>query len=219
MPEGDDIPFSRLLKTKTSEEVARALTSVMCQIVSRAQGAPPVFRTHSDAGKEFVGGAFQREVESCCVWPTMSCPYTPQQNGKTERLVGLIKAATCSLLLHAQLPFQLWSGAILAATFLRRCRSLKLLMPKDRLRMGHTVLIRELPLAADHLLAPRAAEGILANDERSPGGACVMALRDGNASVRVARLPVLKDKEVVCWRLDKGPEDQNIWLSTHGDIR
>ena len=198
-----------MLKTKTSEEVARALTSVMCQIVSRAQGAPPVFRTHSDAGKEFVGGAFQREVESCCVWPTMSCPYTPQQNGKAERLVGLINEATFSLLLHAQLPFQLWSGAILAATFLRRCRSLKLLMPKDRLRI----------LAEDHLLAPRAAEGILANDERSPGGACVMVLRDGNASVRVARLPVLKDKEVVCWRLDKGPEDQNIWLSTHGDIR
>ena len=57
MPEGDDIPFSRLLKTKTTEEVARALTSVMCQIVSLAQGAPPVFRIHSDAGKEFIGGA------------------------------------------------------------------------------------------------------------------------------------------------------------------
>ena len=56
MPEGDDIPFSRLLKTKTTEEVARALTSVMCQIVSLAQGAPPVFRIHSDAGKEFIGG-------------------------------------------------------------------------------------------------------------------------------------------------------------------
>ena len=93
MPEGDDIPFSRLLKTKTTEEVARALTSVMCQIVSLAQGAPPVFSIHSDAGKEFIGGAFQREVESCCVWPTTSTPYTPQQNGKAERLVGLIKAA------------------------------------------------------------------------------------------------------------------------------
>ena len=67
MPEGDDIPFSRLLKTKTTEEVARALTSVMHQIVSLAQGAPPVFRIHSDAGKEFIGGSFQKEVESCSV--------------------------------------------------------------------------------------------------------------------------------------------------------
>ena len=190
MPEGDDIPFSRLLKTTTTEEVARALTSVMCQIVSLAQGAPPVFRVHSDAGKEFIGGAFQREVEPCCVWPTTSAPYTPQQNGKAERLVGMIKAAAGALLLHAQLPLQLWSEAILEATFLRRCRALKLLIPKDRPRMGDTVLVRKPPLPAEHAFAPRAEEGIfLGNDERTPGGARVMVLRNGASSVRVTRLP------------------------------
>ena len=126
MPEGDDIPFSQLLKTKTTEEAARALPSVMRQIVSLAQGAPPVFRIHSDAGKEFIGGSFQREVESCCLWPTMSAPYTPQLNGKAERLAGLIKGAAGALLLHAQLPLQLWNEAVLEATFLRRCRALKL---------------------------------------------------------------------------------------------
>ena len=219
MPEGDDIPFSRLLKTKTTEEVARALTSVMCQIVSLAQGAPPVFRIHSDAGKEFIGGAFQREVESCCVWPTSSTPYTPQQNGKAERLVGLIKAAAGALLLHAQLPLQLWSEAILEATFLRRCRALKLLIPKDRPRMGDTVLVRKPPLPAEHAFAPRAEEGIfLANDERTPGGARVMVLRNGASSVRVTRLPVLKDKQVPRWKLEQGPNGEVVWLSTHGNI-
>ena len=219
MPEGDDIPFSRLLKTKTTEEVARALTSVMCQIVSLAQGAPPVFRIHSDAGKEFIGGAFQREVESCCVWPTSSTPYTPQQNGKAERLVGLIKAAAGALLLHAQLPLQLWSEAILEATFLRRCRALKLLTPKDRPRMGDTVLVRKPPLPAEHAFAPRAEEGIfLANDERTPGGARVMVLRNGASSVRVTRLPVLKDKQVPRWKLEQGPNGEVVWLSTHGNI-
>ena len=220
MPEGDDIPFSRLLKTKTTEEVARALTSVMCQIVSLAQGTPPVFRIHSDAGKEFVGGSFQKEVESCCLWPTMSAPYTPQQNGKAERLVGLIKGAAGALLLHAQLPLQLWSEAVLEATFLRRCRALKLLIPKDRPRMGDSVLIRKPPLPAEHAFAPRAEEGIfLANDERTPGGARIMVIRDGNTSVRVARLPVLKDKPSPRWKLERGPDGQVVWLSTHGDIQ
>ena len=219
MPEGDDIPFSRLLKTKTTEEVARALTSVMCQIVSLAQGTPPVFRIHSDAGKEFTGGAFQREVESCCVWPTSSTPYTPQQNGKAERLVGLIKAAAGSLLLHAQLPLQLWSEAILEATFLRRCRALKLLSPKDRPRMGDTVLVRKPPLPAEHAFAPKAEEGIfLANDERSPARARVMVLREGVSTVRVTRLPVLQDKQVPRWKLERGPNDEVVWLSTHGNI-
>ena len=46
-----------------------------------------------------------------------------------------------------------------------------------------------------------------------------MVLRDGNTSARVARLPVLKDKEIIRRRLEKGPEDQTVWLSTLGDIR
>ncbi|CAE7510622.1 unnamed protein product [Symbiodinium sp. CCMP2592] len=193
--DGVDIPFSRLLFTKQTEEVAKALTSVMCQIVSLAQGVPPVFRIHSDAGKEFVGGAFQKAVEQCCVWPTMSAPYTPQQNGRAERLVGLLKAAAGSLLLHAQFPLQFWDEAVLEATFLRRCRALK-------------------------LLGPRAEEGLfLANDERTPGGARVLVTRDGRTTVRVTQMPVLRDVEAVRWRLERGSQDQTVWVSTTGDVK
>ena len=63
--------------------------------------------------------------------------------------------------------------------------------------MGDTVLVRKPPLPAEHAFAPRAEEGIfLANDERTPGGARVMVLRNGASSVRITRLPVLKDKQV-----------------------
>ena len=92
-----DVPFVRLLRTKKAEEVAQALTSIMCQIVSLSQGVPEVFRIHSDAGKEFVGKAFIAEVQRLSLWPTTSVPYSPQQNGKAERLVGLIKSAAASL--------------------------------------------------------------------------------------------------------------------------
>ncbi|CAE7231546.1 unnamed protein product [Symbiodinium sp. CCMP2592] len=217
--DGDDLPFSRLLYTKQSSEVAKALNSVMCQIISLVQGTPSVFRIHSDAGKEFVGGAFQKEVESCSLWPTRSAPYNPQQNGRAERLVGILKQAAASLLLHAQLPLQLWDEAILEATFLRRCRALKLVIPKDRPHMGDTVLLRK-PVSPDtHPFAPKAEEGIfLANDERTPGGARVMVVRDGGTAVRVARMPVLVDKQSPRWRLEKGPQDQVVWISTCGDV-
>ena len=218
--DGEDIPFSRLLFTKKTEEVARALVSVMCQIVSLAQGIPQIFRIHSDAGKEFTGGSFQEAVSKCSIWLTMSAPYTPQQNGKAERLVGLLKSAAGALLLRAQLPLQLWSEAILEATFLRRSRALKLLIPKDRPKMGDTVLVRKPPLSMEHPFEPRAEEGVfLANDERTPGGARVMVVRDGAASVRVVRLPVLKDKPVVRWKLERGPREEVVWISATGDLR
>ena len=31
LPEGEDVPFARLLKTTTTEEVARDVTSIACQ--------------------------------------------------------------------------------------------------------------------------------------------------------------------------------------------
>ncbi|OLP94992.1 Retrovirus-related Pol polyprotein from transposon TNT 1-94 [Symbiodinium microadriaticum] len=140
-------------------------------------------------GKEFVGGAF-------------------------------LKEAAGSLLLHAQLPLQLWNEAVLEATFLRRCRAIGLVIPKDRPHMGDTVLVRKPSSTEAHPFAPKAEEGIfLANDERTPGGARVMVVRDERNSVRVVRMPVLIDKQSSRWRLEKGPRDQVVWISTCGDIR
>ncbi|CAE7207770.1 unnamed protein product [Symbiodinium sp. CCMP2592] len=197
-----DIPFVRLLQTKKTGEVAQALSSIMCQIVSLSQGVPEVFRIHSDAGKEFVGKAFITEVQRLSLWPTTSVPYSPQQNGKAERLVGLIKSAAASLLLHGRLPLKLWSEAVLEACFLRRQKSLQLPLPADRPKMG-------------------AEEAIfLANEERAPGGARVMVKRGDKTSVRIVRLPVLSDQVMKRWRVVKGPaEGQMVWVSTEGDLK
>ena len=161
-----------------------------------------------------------KEVESCSIWATTSAPYCPQQNGRAERLVGILKQAAGSLLLHAQLPLQLWNEAILEATFLRRCRAIGLVIPKDRPHMGDAVLVRKPSSTDAHPFAPKALEGVfLANDERTPGGARVMVVRNGRNSVRVVRMPVLIDKQSARWRLEKGPQDQVVWISTCGDIR
>ena len=134
--------------------------------------------------------------------------------------MGLLKSAAGALLLRAQLPLQLWSEAILEATFLRRSQALKLLIPKDRPKMGDSALVRKPPLSVEHPFEPRAEEGVfLANDERTPGGARVTAVRDGATSVRVVRMPVLKDKPTVRWKLEKGPRDEVVWIGTTGDLR
>ena len=121
----------------------------------------------------------------------------------TKKTEEVARAAAGALLLHAQLPLHLWSEAILEATFLRRSRALKLLIPKDRPKMGDSVLARKPPLSVEHPFEPRAEEGVfMANDERTPGGARIMVVRDGATSVRVVRTPALKDKPTV--RLSDG---------------
>ena len=100
------MPFVRLLLTNETEEVAQALASIMRQIMSLSQGVPEVFRIH--VGQKFVGKAFIAEVQRLSIWPTTSAPHSPQQNnGKAERLVGLIKSAVALLLLHGKL-LRLW---------------------------------------------------------------------------------------------------------------
>ena len=142
--------------------------------------APPVFRLYSDAGEEFTGGAFQKAVEQGCVGSTVSA----QQNVRAKRLVGLLKSAAGFLLLHAQYPLQLWSEAILEATFLRRCKKLKLLIPKHRPHMRDVILGRKPPSALDHRFEPRAQDGVF------------LARR----------------------RVERGPQDQTVWVSTTGDV-
>ena len=86
--------------------------------------------------------------------------------------------------------------------------------------MGDAALVRKPPLSVEHPFEPRAEEGVfLANDERTPGGARIMVVRDGATSARVVRTPVLKDKPVIRWKLEKGPREEVVWISTTGDIR
>ena len=91
MKDGDDVPFSRLLFSKQTDEVARALVSVMCQVVSLAKGAPPVFRIHSDAGKEFTGGAFQKAVEQWLCMVHNECAVHPATEWQSREACGTVE--------------------------------------------------------------------------------------------------------------------------------
>ena len=45
-----------------------------------------------------------------------------------------------------------------------------------------------------------------------------MVLRNDVSTVRITRLPVLKDKQVPRWKLERGPNGEVVWLSTHGNV-
>ncbi|CAE7589797.1 unnamed protein product, partial [Symbiodinium microadriaticum] len=86
--------------------------------------------------------------------------------------------------------------------------------------MGDVILVRKPPSAIDHQFEPKAEEGVfLASGERTPGGARVMVARDGRTSVRVVQMPIMKDVEAIRWRVERGPQDQTVWVSTTGDVR
>jgi hypothetical protein len=48
----------------------------------------------------------------------MSCPYTPPQNGKAERIIRLVNNVICTLLIQAFLPGRYWAEGFHTVTYL-----------------------------------------------------------------------------------------------------
>ena len=65
-----------------------------------------------DNGGEFDNSRFHDFFASNGMTFRFSCPYTSQQNGKSERMIYTINNAVRSLLLQAQLPSSFWVEAL-----------------------------------------------------------------------------------------------------------
>ena len=79
-------------------------------------------RLRSDNGTEFTSKEFQALMVENRICHEKSAPYSPHQNGTAERTWRtLFEMARC-LLLEAKLPKDLWTYAVLSATYIRnRC--------------------------------------------------------------------------------------------------
>ncbi|KAH9782217.1 hypothetical protein KPL71_008805 [Citrus sinensis] len=73
----------------------------------------------SDNGKEYASGAFNRFCEEAGIQHQLTTPYTPQQNGVSERRNRFILEMTQCMLHEKNLPKQIWDEAASTAVFLQ----------------------------------------------------------------------------------------------------
>ena len=69
----------------------------------------------SDNGGEFTGTAFKRALQNEQIWQELTQPYSPEQNGISERMNGKILPMIRCLLHRAKAPKSLWAEAALYA--------------------------------------------------------------------------------------------------------
>jgi transposase InsO family protein len=73
----------------------------------------------SDRGGEYVSKTLDEYLRSRRISHQFTAPYTPQQNGKAERLNRTLVEKTRALLIDANLPKNLWTEALRTANYLR----------------------------------------------------------------------------------------------------
>ena len=110
--------FSRYRKTVTVKKKNDAMVAIrefMAEIEAKGYKIEAI---RKDGGTEFGSKAFERWLRGKGVKCEDSAPYTPEQNGLSERSVGLICEKARSMMLATDLPLSLWAEAVLTATYL-----------------------------------------------------------------------------------------------------
>jgi transposase InsO family protein len=98
-----------------------------------------IFR--SDGGGEFFSNSFAEYCDTHGITQESSTPYTPQQNGRAERINRTILESTSALLTDSGLPFQYWGLAAECAVYLKN-------------RSPHSALYRSTPYQEWHQRLP-----------------------------------------------------------------
>ncbi|GJW73239.1 retrovirus-related pol polyprotein from transposon TNT 1-94 [Tanacetum coccineum] len=72
----------------------------------------------SDGGTEFVNHTVRKIFEDNGTLHRLSCPYTPQQNGRAERKHRHLVETGLAMLFHAHVPASYWVDAFSSATYI-----------------------------------------------------------------------------------------------------
>ncbi|MCO5599389.1 hypothetical protein L7F22_053491 [Adiantum nelumboides] len=89
-----------------------------CSLVLRMHDLP-VQVLRSDNGGEYVSRAFQQFCKSEGIQQQFSIPYTPQQNGVSERKIRTLVEVARAMILTAGLSKSYWEEAIATACYLQ----------------------------------------------------------------------------------------------------
>jgi len=72
----------------------------------------------TDNGTEFLSNQFNEFCKSLGITHLLSTPYTPQQNGRVERLNGVLISTATALLEDSKLSKRFWEDAVSTASYL-----------------------------------------------------------------------------------------------------
>jgi hypothetical protein len=110
-----DLSIVRLLKTK---DAAKTAVKEVIALLENQTGLS-VKAVRMDNGKEYINDYLGGFFKSKGIQPQTTVPYTPQQNGKAERLNLTLLDKVRAMLADADLPKELWGEAVITANYLR----------------------------------------------------------------------------------------------------
>ena len=83
------------------------------------QASQKIREVRTDNGTEYVNREMEAYLKDKGINHQRTAPYTPEQNGKAERLNRTLMEKTRAMLLEANLPAELWGEAVATANFVR----------------------------------------------------------------------------------------------------
>ena len=207
---GDDIDYQTLhfvvpMKTRTAREVRSRIQQIYLQL--RQQGLPLV-RMHSDRGLELMAKETRAWMLDRDILATTGESQQPQQNGRAEALVRVIKNRVKTLLRAASLPM---SCRPLAAEFTaRRQRDLALGDRDDEhLPFGAPVFVKHKRFGEGgrYDLAERWRPGTFVGYSGDVRGGRVVRHEDGSYATSVHIKPFLVDADDL---VEHGPYEMEV---------
>jgi hypothetical protein len=185
--------FGAIFPVKSKAEIPAIIVNLFKYW--QTQLGKQILAIRCDRGTEFQNQSFKSYCEGQGIKIETSAPYTPQQNGKAERLNRTLKEKTKTLLLHAKASPALWREAALTAVQLYNLTPVagQSVTPYEaffgskpfvgHLRVWGSKVFVLLPEHQQKALGPRSVPGIMVGYE--PGSKAYRVLVGG--AIRVSR--------------------------------
>jgi transposase InsO family protein len=107
----------RLIKVKS--QVPEEIKSVIAEL--ERQTGLQVKAIRSDRGGEYINQTLQDYLKKKGIVQQLTAPYSPEQNGKAERLNRTLVERVRSMLHSSQVSKNLWAEAVVTANRIRNC--------------------------------------------------------------------------------------------------
>ncbi|KAG7583619.1 Integrase catalytic core [Arabidopsis suecica] len=121
--------YTWLTLLPSKDRVLEAFKNFHTYVTNQYNAKIKIFR--SDNGGEYTSQAFKEHLALHGIIHQTSCPYTPQQNGVSERKNRHLMEIARSIMFHTNVPKRFWSDAVMTACYLINRTPTKILQDKS----------------------------------------------------------------------------------------